>query len=400
MASRALLQVSEVANGDSTTKESDVLALLISQDPNDHDGVVNYIKAITKQQTLPVKTILGDYVDHITTSSSISQPAKRSIYELLITQFTPPTPTVSIALTKTIHALVPFYEASKLHTEAIDALKILNTDVNFQDFSTVEDYNIFRINVNTRIAENCLAIHDYESAESHLTRISPLLSEVEDTATVKRTNALSVKIMARMHKWLDAASRLLLMDEQVYDATTVLYAILAPWSQFKENLFQNVKKSEHILANVVGSPLGVLFGKVDQKRVIYADEVSKAIDYVGAAELDVGVSLDELKEILQTAIIESNLMSCSLIFENITLESFAGFLKMNPEVVEDIAAACIRADSIKASVDDISKTIYFTDKKFSALKDWQDHIVRACTILDNVASDIAFENVLQLPRYK
>jgi hypothetical protein len=383
--SQVLLQISGIANGDSTSKENDVLQLLIAAATNELVGL--YITAITKQQSLPVKQILLRYIQHV--EKNVSSGQKQELYELLINLFTPPTALVSAPLTQVVLNLASLYEQQQSYGRAIEILHVLQTDVIAQDFVDELSLNIFRVELNTRIAKDCLEIDDFENAEAHLTRISLLLSLLPSSATqlVIDAHKTSVQVMVRVGKWLEAASRLLLLDDPTCDCFTVSYAILARTTPFKKNLFTKISKVEHIMDNILDTPLKVVFERMFEGRLIYKGEFSKLLSFLidnGERVLPNAYWIEQLSR----AVVENNVIAYSTIFANITISTVTEMLGLEQSVVERLITDMIRSDRVEACVDDITKTVQFSSS--DPLEEWQEHIVTSCTLLDKIVDDITF----------
>lgn len=140
--SKALLSVVSIANGDSATKEDDILSLLTAEAVGSSQ-LASLITAVTKQPTLPVKKILLRYVSYV--EDELEPKARQQVYEQLVDLFTPPTALVSAALTEVVLNLSSLYESWQMFGQAVDLLHLLQADVLAQDFDDEESFTIFRI---------------------------------------------------------------------------------------------------------------------------------------------------------------------------------------------------------------------------------------------------------------
>ena len=384
--SKALLSVVSIANSDSPTKEDDILSLLTAEAVGSSQ-LASLITAVTKQPTLPVKKILLRYVSYV--EDELEPKARQQVYEQLVDLFTPPTALVSAALTEVVLNLSSLYESWQMFGQAVDLLHLLQADVLAQDFDDEESFTIFRVQLNTRIAKDCLQIDDYENAEAHLTRISQSLSSLPESASELRSEAhkTAVRVMIHVGKWLEAASRLLSLNDETCDGPLVTYALLAPSSPFTRNLFKEIRKSSHILSNVMNTPLASMFEKMSNERLIYAEEYTQVLSYI-VEHNDQTLSDSYWQRELARAVVENNLVAASMIYANLRLSTFSEMVGLEQSSVESIITEMIRDDRMKASVDDINHTIYFGHD--NALQQWQAHIMTSCAMLEKIVDDITF----------
>ncbi|CAM9021485.1 unnamed protein product [Wickerhamomyces anomalus] len=388
MSSKAILKISAISNSDSTNKEQEILDLL-NQASDDQEATVHLINALVKQQTLPVKQILVKYIDSI--ESTFPQDAKIKLYEEMISIFSPPTAIVYLPLMKTILNLTSIYESHDQYSKALDTLKTLQIDSLVQDFEDLLSFQKFKVEVNTRIAKDSLKIDDFENAEAYISRISPILSELESNGVddlILNTYKISVETMVKVGKWSDAATKLLILDKEQFDIPTLKYAILSQHDSLKARLLNNIVESSHILQNVLDTPLSIIFEKMYDQRIIYYDDFLQVLEYYLETN-DLGLSKDYISQALSKALVENNLIAASKIYDNCSVKNFAEILQLDEAYVEEIAANMIRDQRLDALIDDINIVIEFNSQKRSPLKEWHGHMIESCTILDKIVDKIS-----------
>lgn len=389
MSSQAILKVSAISNSDTADKEAEILTLL-NQASSDQESIIHLINALVKQQTLPVKQILVKYIDSV--ESSFSTDDRVKLYEEMINIFSPPTAIIYVPLMKTILNLTTIFESQLKYDKALEMLKTLQVDSLVQDFEDLLSFQKFKVEINTRIAKFCLQINDFEGAEAYVSRISPILSELESHNVddlILYTYKISVETMIKVGKWFDAASKLLMLDKTQFDISTVKYAILSQYDPLKMRLLKNISESSHILPNVMDTPLSTIFEKMHDQRIIYLDDYLKGLSYYLDTD-EYNLSADYVSQALSKAIVENNLIAASKIYDNTSLKNFADILQLEENYVEEIVANMIRDGRLDALVDDISKVIEFNSQK-SPLKEWHNHMIEACAILDKIVDQISYK---------
>lgn len=367
-----------IASGEPS--EEDVVNILINEPL---ETLPTLLGAVTKQ-TLPVKSILSSFLAHVHT---LPNAQRLPIYESLVETFTPPTALISDALTDAALHLAEIFEGREMFGRALETLHILQTDVVTHDFADEAALDAFRVQLNTRIARDCLEIGDCATAEAHLTRISPLLNGLADQTLAIEAQRTAVRVMVRVGRWLEAASKLLLLDDPSSYCELVLYALLASTTPFKGSLLEKINARGDILSSIENTALLPVFLKMHDHRLLYESEHHKLLEYAtqhNRQGLEDGYWADELTR----SIVENNLVAASRVFANITLQTFTEMLGLEKSSVESLAAEMIRSDRLSASIDDITKTVQFTEAK--PLEQWQDHVADSCAMLDRIAEDIAF----------
>ncbi|KAH3673338.1 hypothetical protein WICMUC_003698 [Wickerhamomyces mucosus] len=391
MSSKAFLKISSIANGESKRKEEEILSLLNSN-LSDKETTIFYLSAVLKQPILPVKHIISKFIDLIETSS-LSEFTRQQYYNELITLFTPPTSNVNLALLKIILNLSTILESQKNLDEANELLKSLQIESYAQDFKDLIEFNKFKIELNSRIANNACLVKKYEEAESFLVRISPILQEFKDPEYkefLRGTYNIYAKVMTNVGKWLDVSSRLYHTKDETFDQLVIKLLIFAPSTTYKRTLLETIKDplNSRILTKVSDTPLFAVFNKMFDERLVFYEDFREVLRYV-IKNNEFELPNLYLTEELSRAIIENNLIAASKIYETITIENFIDILRIDKSFVEEVIADMIREDRLDALIDDITGFIQFNVKKVQkdTLYNWKLHIVESCTLLDQVAQE-------------
>jgi len=400
MSSQAILKISSISNSeaDIAAKEQEILRLL-QRSSNNQETLVDLLNALVKQQTLPVKQILVKYIEYV--QNVLSEKDKIKIYEEMINIFSPPTAIVYLPLMKTILNLTTIYESESQYYKALDTLKILQVDTLVQDFEDLLKFQKFKVEINTRIAKNSLKINDYESAEAYISRITPILAEIDNKgmdSSIVETYKVSVETIVKLGKWFDAASKLLMLDNEDFDTQTVKYTILAQHDPLKTRLLKNIMESPHILHNIMDTPLFAIFQKIYEQKIIYYDDYTQILSYYLDSD-PYQLSSEYITTALSKAILENNLISASKVYANSTIKNFSEILQLDESFVIEIAAHMIRDGRLDALVDDISKVIEFNSLKKNPLKEWHNHMTDSCTILRNIVDQISYKEPVLAESY-
>lgn len=398
MSSQAILKVAGISNSDSPDKETEILKLL-NEASNDKEATVHLINAVVKQQTLPVKPILVKYINSIETG--FNENDKKQLYEEMINIFSPPTAIVYLPLMKAILNLTSIYEQNNEFHKALDTLKLLQVDTLVQDFEDILSFQKFKVEINTRIAKNSLKVNDFESAEAYVSRIAPILPDLESKGVddlIIDTYKTSVETMVKVGKWFDAASKLIILDNETFDIPTVKYTILSQCDPLKTRLLQNIVESPRISQNILNTPLAPIFDKVYNKKIVYYEDYLQALSYFLDTDTQ-GLSTEYITDALSKALVENNLIAASRVYDNTSIKSFSEILHLDETYVEELAADMIREERLDALVDDISKVIEFNAQKKSPIKEWNNHMIEACTILDKIVDHISHTEPLLADSY-
>ncbi|CCH41103.1 COP9 signalosome complex subunit 4 [Wickerhamomyces ciferrii] len=400
MSSQATLKIAAIANGDSNDKEGEILKLL--NESNDNETIIYYINSLVKQQTLPIKGILVKFVENIKQKHTEAEQVQ--LYEEIVKIFTPPTAVVYLPLMKTILNLTQIYESKFQYDKAAEVLKSLQVDHLAQEFDSILQFQKFEVEINTRIAKNSLKVNDFESAEAYVSRIAPILPNLESNGIddlLIDTYKTSVETMVKLGKWFEAASKLIVLDNEQFDIPLVKYTILSQHDPLKTRLINKLVESPHILPNIEHTPLLNIFQKIYSQKLIYHNEYIELLSYFLDTD-DHSLSSDYITQALSKALVENNLIASSKIYNNTSIQGFTAILQLDESFVEELTADMIREERLDALIDDISKVIEFTGSNTSTqtkgvttdpvLGQWHNHIVESCMVLDKIVDQISAQD--------
>lgn len=398
MSSRALLRVNAIANNNdisSEEKQHEILAILYDNLAS-KEQLKYFINAVTKQQVsqIPVKQILNEFINSLPAKCGDTDD-QVAVLKLLIDIFTPPTPILNAALLNCILKLSQFYESDNNLQENIDLLKSIHFDSLASEFTSLDEFNKFKIEINCKISKDLIALDNLEDADAYMSRVTPLLTEldqIEYKQLILDSYEIIIDLLIKRNKFFDATSRLLFYKElnknSEFDLQIIKFAILSSYDpSLKTSLFNKILNlpNTHLQNDNI---LTKMFSKVKDEKIIYKSEFEELIEFY-LTNNEENLSQQFLQDCLIKSIVESNLVSFKQIFKNIKISTFSELIGVEELLVLEITSNMIREDRLSALVDDVDKVIQFDlAKNSTSLKSWNQYITETCLLLDDIVAKI------------
>jgi COP9 signalosome complex subunit 4 len=283
--------------------------------------------------------------------------------------------------------LADVYENMGDYSQAAIVLKGIPLESGTRSVSTD-----FKMRIYIRIVRLYLEDDDSVSADQYLNRAQMLETSdarlmLELTACQARSLDFKRQFIQSAHKYLELSyvNEMDVSERIQALVCACVCAILAPAGPQRTRLLGILYKDERVRERpeVQKDGVATILEKMYLGRVCKPNHVQEFRTILLPHQLAL---LPDGSTVLDRAVREHNILSVSLLYNNITFQELGNLLAVSAEQAEVLAAQMIGENRLQAKIDQLDQLIYFSRK--SSLETWDEHIAGFCYQLDEIASQI------------
>jgi COP9 signalosome complex subunit 4 len=249
----------------------------------------------------------------------------------------------------------------------------------------------YKVGIYVRIARLFLEEEDSVEAERYLNRASEIVHLAHDAALLLAYRGAFVRILDYKRQFLKAALKYnqmsqdpLLNEDGQLTALDSAHkcAILAEAGPQRQRLLATLYKDER--SQKAESYL--VLEKMYLDRIITKREVEAFAKTLQAHQL---ARLGDGSTVLERAVIEHNVLSVSLLYQNITFEQLGAILEVDADRAEKVASKMIMEERLQGSIDQVARLVHFqtTLEERDTLAQFDGRIQRACIAVNSILED-------------
>jgi len=224
---------------------------------------------------------------------------------------------------------------------------------------------------------------------SEVNKAAPLTGQIKDEKLLLRYKSAFVQNQDFNRKFAEAALSYYRLSQQVpeYERVEVLEsgircAILAPAGPQRSRLLAMYFKDERAVELKSFSVLEKMF----LGRILKKEEIQS---FATALLKHQKAIMGDGRTLLETAVIEHNLLAASMVYNNITIEQLGALLDVTPDQAEAIASKMISEDRLQGSINQTSRLLYFRNpQSHNEITTWDHHIEHICSSVNNILEAI------------
>eukprot|EP01118_Nematostelium_gracile_P013117 TRINITY_DN4912_c0_g1_i1.p1 TRINITY_DN4912_c0_g1~~TRINITY_DN4912_c0_g1_i1.p1 ORF type:complete len:408 (-),score=127.98 TRINITY_DN4912_c0_g1_i1:53-1276(-) len=245
----------------------------------------------------------------------------------------------------------------------------------------------YKVNIYVKIAQLYLEDDESVQAEAYINRASELIHQIKDDVLVLRYKVCFARIMDYKRLFMKAALRYyelsqIVAESERQEALTyaVICAVLCSAGPQRSRVLATIYKDER------SSKIEIfpILEKMYLERILRKPEVERFSKELKPHQM---ATLADGSTILETAIIEHNLLSASKLYKNITFAELGQLLSIAPERAEKVASTMMVEKRLKGTIDQIENLIVFEHSQ-DALVQWDNRIASACNTVNNILETI------------
>ncbi|TMS34125.1 hypothetical protein L596_001771 [Steinernema carpocapsae] len=253
--------------------------------------------------------------------------------------------------------LAEIYEVEEKFVEAAQMLGSIPIETGTRPYSAEMKFRTY-----LRIAENYLQAGEIGQASHNLKRASFLQTAAGCEELNTRYKFISVEILDRSGKFIDAAQRyyqfsmlptLTRTEKEDYLTKAINCTVLATPSQKKTNLLTALCKDDRCAS----LPTFAVINKMFKKMIIHPCE----LEFFEANLKDHQKKSVGGSSMLQKAIVEQNMLAASQLYKNVSFDVLGKMLGINADRAQILAAEMIVDGKFQATIDQVDGYIYFND---------------------------------------
>ena len=298
----------------------------------------------------------------------------------------------------------PAEERAILYTKAAAVL----TEIDLSRGCFDEKY---KVNINVRIAALFAddAVGDVHKADRYIKEARNYLRAITDVTILLRYRAIQAKVHDLNKNFLQAAS-------EYYRMTTDKTANVIEDEEIKNLLTKaltcavlgGVDNGDNTNAAQINARKSRMLGTLHKDKRTHDLEFFNIMSNMYKSKLlsqeDVESFSKTLLEhqkaivsgtnnmtILQMAVLEHNMLACSLLYNNITFEQLGSLLNVSPEEAEQVSSKMIQRARLSGVIDQIEGILYFGNESSttSTLIDWDHEIGYICSEMNAINDKIS-----------
>jgi len=243
----------------------------------------------------------------------------------------------------------------------------------------------FKVQVWVKIAQLYLALEKSLEAERFINKAAPLTGQIKDEKLLLKYKSAFVQIQDFNRKFAEAALSYCRLSQQVpeHERLDVLEsgircAILAPAGPQRSRLLALYYKDERA-SELKSYPV---LEKMFLGRILKKDEIQ---NFATALLAHQKAKMGDGRTLLDTAVIEHNLLAASMVYNNITFDQLGALLDVSSDQAEAIASKMISEDRLQGSINQTSRLLYFRNpQSHNELNTWDQHIEHVCSSVNNI----------------
>lgn len=249
------------------------------------------------------------------------------------------------------------YETQGEYLEAARALQ--NISLESGQRVIPEEY---KLKIYVRIIRCLLEEEEAISADTYLNRATSLIQPSTDAETVLHFKLAQARIFDAKRKFMEASQKyyelsfsvLILESERISCLeAAITCGVLAPAGPARSRLLSTLYKDERSQTLATHKILEKMF----LDRIIAPKEVE---DFSRTIKSHQRALLADGTTVLSRAVIEHNLLSASLLYENIGIKELGELLNLEPNAAEKFARGMIESQRLQGEIDQVSGIIEFT----------------------------------------
>lgn len=241
----------------------------------------------------------------------------------------------------------------------------------------------YKLKVYVSTAENFLLENDYKAAEKSVSRAAALEKDAQDPSLSLRFKIANATLLDFKGKTLDASRHFYEISQQVPVEQKIQFlqqaintAVLSAAGPQRSKVLSILYKDD--LAPK--SPNYTFLENVFLDKVLRGESVSQ---FAGQLKPHHVAKNEEGSSLLETALVQHNLLAASRIYNNISFEQMGALLQIAPEKAEKVAAQMIMTGRLAASIDQIEGMVSF-EAAAATLPLWDSQIEGVCHSVERV----------------
>lgn len=242
------------------------------------------------------------------------------------------------------------------------------------------------------IAHLYLSEDKSEYAENYISKAGQLLDQVTNNNIKVKYQYCFAQIQDSKKNFLKAArlyydlSHRVVEEEQMNALkSSIICTILAKAGPDRSRMLAILSKDERCPKIDVFGPMEKMFFG----RIIRPNEVSSIEKHLLPHQKS---ELDDGSTALQKAVIEHNMLTASLIYNNITFDELGNLLGISAQKAERVASRMIQEKRMKGTIDQIDGIIQF-ENEGENLQTWDRQIESICRTVGNLVETIQKKHV-------
>lgn len=243
----------------------------------------------------------------------------------------------------------------------------------------------FKVQVWVKIAQLYLQEEKSLEAERYINKAAPLTGQIKDDKLILRYKSAFVQNQDFNRKFSEAALSYYRLSQQVpeHERLDVLESgircsILAPAGPQRSRLLAMYYKDERA-SELKSYPV---LEKMFLGRILKKEEIQFFSTSLLAHQR---AKMADGRTLLETAVIEHNLLAASMVYNNITFDQLGALLDVSTDQAEAIASKMISEDRLQGSINQTSRLLYFRNpQSHNELNTWDQHIEHACSNVNNI----------------
>nr|CAG8665840.1 7879_t:CDS:2 [Entrophospora candida] len=227
----------------------------------------------------------------------------------------------------------------------------------------------YKLKIYIKIIQLLLEEDEAVPAETYLSRAALLIPGCKDQVKNLTFKLSQAKILDFKRKFLEASSKyheLSYVSELAPDDRTnclnaaITCAVLAGAGPQRSRMLATLYKDERVQR----LPHFPILEKMYLDRVLRPNEVKGFAEMLKEHQR---ARLADGTTVLDRAVIEHNLLSASMIYNNITFEELGSLLAISPDQAEQIASSMIEQGRMQGTIDQIEHLIFFESNSSTSL---------------------------------
>jgi len=243
----------------------------------------------------------------------------------------------------------------------------------------------FKVQVWVKIAQLYIKEEKSLEAERYINKCGQLIGQIKDDKLVLRYRSAFVQSQDFNRKFSEAALTYYRLSQQVpeHERLEVLEsgircAILAPAGPTRSRLLGLYFKDERAV-ELKSYPV---LEKMFLGRILKKEETQAFATSLMAHQKAV---MGDGRTLLETAVIEHNLLAASMVYNNITFDQLGALLDVSPDQAEAFASKMISEERLQGSINQTSRLLYFRNPALhNELNTWDRHIEHICSNVNEI----------------
>jgi len=241
------------------------------------------------------------------------------------------------------------------------------------------------------IAENYVKLEKSLEAERYINKAGQLIGQIKDNEPlVRRYRSAFVSNQDFNRKFSEAALTYYRLAQQVPEhqrletlEAGIRCSVLAPAGPTRSRLLGLYFKDERAMELKSYPVLEKMFlGRLLKKEETQA--------FATSLKTHQKAVMGDGRTLLETAVIEHNLLAASMVYNNITFDQLGALLDVSPDQAEAFASKMISEDRLQGSINQTSRLLYFRNSSsHNEINTWDRHIEVICSNVNEITDLIS-----------